>query len=116
MDLGLKGKRAIVCASSRGLGRACAEALAADGVDLVVNGRDAKVLDATANDLARRFSVTINAVAADVVALVKLRNEAAREDIPPMPLFIDNADSEEVLSSRGFRVLVPEDLYSPDSR
>jgi 3-oxoacyl-[acyl-carrier protein] reductase len=66
MDLGLKGKRAIVCASSRGLGRACAEALAGDGVDLVINGRDATVLDQTANDIARRFSIKIHAVAADV--------------------------------------------------
>jgi 3-oxoacyl-[acyl-carrier protein] reductase len=38
MDLGLKGRRAIVCAASKGLGRACAEALV-EGVDLVLNTR-----------------------------------------------------------------------------
>ena len=38
MDLGIKGKRALVCASSKGLGRGCAEALAEAGVDLVLNG------------------------------------------------------------------------------
>ena len=48
MDLGIKGKKAIVCASSRGLGRGCAMALAEAGCDLVVNGRDAKALAATA--------------------------------------------------------------------
>jgi 3-oxoacyl-[acyl-carrier protein] reductase len=40
MDLGIRGKRAIVCASSRGLGKACALALAEAGVSLVINGRD----------------------------------------------------------------------------
>jgi 3-oxoacyl-[acyl-carrier protein] reductase len=40
MDLGISGRRAVVCASSKGLGRACAEALLAEGVDVVINGRD----------------------------------------------------------------------------
>ena len=48
MDLGIRGKRAIVCAASKGLGRGCAEALAAEGVDLVVNARGAEALEATA--------------------------------------------------------------------
>ena len=48
MDLGLKGKKAIVCASSKGLGRGCAEALAAAGVDLVLNARTASTLEETA--------------------------------------------------------------------
>ena len=39
MDLGIKGRTALVCASSKGLGRGCAEALAAEGVDLVLNAR-----------------------------------------------------------------------------
>ena len=48
MDLGIAGRKAIVCASSRGLGRACALALAQAGCEVVVNGRDGKTLDATA--------------------------------------------------------------------
>ena len=44
MDLGISGKKAIVCASSSGLGRGCAMALAEAGCDLVVNGRDAEAL------------------------------------------------------------------------
>ena len=44
MDMGLKGKNAIVCASSRGLGKGCAKALASEGVDLVINGRNQEVL------------------------------------------------------------------------
>src|SRR5437016_3555887 len=48
MDLGLQGRKAIVCASSRGLGKACALGLAREGVAVVVNGRTAESLDATA--------------------------------------------------------------------
>ena len=42
MDLGIAGKRAVVCASSKGLGRGCAEALAGAGVNLVINARGAR--------------------------------------------------------------------------
>lgn len=66
MDLGIKGRKAIVCASSRGLGRACAAALAEAGCDLVVNGRDTDVLAATARDLRERFGVVVEEVAGDV--------------------------------------------------
>ena len=48
MDLGIKGRSALVCASSKGLGRGCAEALAAEGVDLVLNARSSEALEATA--------------------------------------------------------------------
>ena len=66
MDLGIRGRKAIVCASSRGLGKACAMALAEDGVDLVVNGRDAAVLEATAEEIRKATGVEVTAVAADV--------------------------------------------------
>ena len=44
MDLGIRGKKAIVCASSKGLGRGCAMALAEAGCDIVVNGRNAELV------------------------------------------------------------------------
>jgi 3-oxoacyl-[acyl-carrier protein] reductase len=66
MDLGLAGRHAIVCASSRGLGRACADALAAEGVHVVVNGRDADALEATRRDLTERHGVDVRAVAGDI--------------------------------------------------
>lgn len=66
MDLGIRGKRAIVCASSRGLGRGCAMALAGAGVDLVINGRDEKVLNATAEEIRDLHGVKVTAVATDV--------------------------------------------------
>jgi 3-oxoacyl-[acyl-carrier protein] reductase len=66
MDLELKGRTAIVCASSRGLGRACAEALAAEGVDLVLNARSQAALEATAAELRDLYKVKVTAVAADI--------------------------------------------------
>lgn len=66
MDLGIAGKRALVCASSKGLGRGCAEALAEAGVNLVMNARGAEVLEAVAADIAGKYGVEVTAVAADV--------------------------------------------------
>ncbi len=66
MDFGLKGKRALVCASSKGLGRGCAEALAGEGVSLVINSRSADVLETTAQEIRDQFGVDVVAVAADV--------------------------------------------------
>lgn len=66
MDLGIAGKRALVCASSKGLGRGCAEALAAAGVHLVLNARGAEALEATAAALRVAYGVDVVTVAADV--------------------------------------------------
>ena len=66
MDLGIAGRRAIVCASSRGLGKACARALAEAGCEVVINGRDAKTLNATAGEIASLTGAKIIAVVADV--------------------------------------------------
>ncbi len=66
MDLGIRGKKAIVCASSKGLGRGCAMALAEAGCDLVVNGRNADLLATTAAELRERYGVTVTEVAGDV--------------------------------------------------
>jgi 3-oxoacyl-[acyl-carrier protein] reductase len=69
MDLGIKGKRALVCASSKGLGRGCAEALAAEGVDLVLNARGPDALEATADALRTTYGVDVVTVAADVTTI-----------------------------------------------
>ncbi len=66
MDLGITGRTAIVCASSRGLGRACAEALADAGCHVIINGRDADVLAAAARQIAERTGASITPVVADV--------------------------------------------------
>jgi 3-oxoacyl-[acyl-carrier protein] reductase len=66
MDLGIRGRNAIVCASSKGLGRGCAMALAEAGCNLVVNGRDAALLAKTAAEIRERYKVTVTEVAGDV--------------------------------------------------
>ncbi|MFD9901191.1 SDR family oxidoreductase [Mesorhizobium sp. NPDC059025] len=66
MDLGIRGKKAIVCASSKGLGRGCAIALAEAGCDLVVNGRDPVLLAKTAAEIRERFGVRVVEVVGDV--------------------------------------------------
>ncbi|RYG92861.1 SDR family oxidoreductase [Loktanella sp. IMCC34160] len=66
MDLGIAGKRALVCASSKGLGRGCAEALAEAGVDLIMNARGSEALEAAAQEIRDRFGVNVVTVAADV--------------------------------------------------
>ncbi|MBI3629828.1 MAG: SDR family oxidoreductase [Candidatus Rokubacteria bacterium] len=66
MDLRLRGRTAIVCASSRGLGRACAMALARAGVDVTINARDAGALEATAKAIRDAAGVRVTAVAADI--------------------------------------------------
>ncbi len=66
MDLGISGRKAIVCASSRGLGRGCAFALAQAGCEVIVNGRDSKALEATAAELRKSTGTKVSAVLADV--------------------------------------------------
>ncbi|MEN9062567.1 SDR family oxidoreductase [Ponticoccus litoralis] len=68
MDLGIRGKRALVSASSKGLGRGCAEALAEAGCDLVMNARGAEALEETAQAIRARFQVSVTTVAADIVS------------------------------------------------
>jgi 3-oxoacyl-[acyl-carrier protein] reductase len=66
MDLGLAGRAAIVMASSRGLGRACADSLAREGVAVTINGRDHAALEDAAGELRARHGVEVRAVAGDV--------------------------------------------------
>ena len=65
MDLGIRGKTALVCASSTGLGKGCALALATEGVDLVINARSSGPLEETADEL-RALGVSVTPVACDV--------------------------------------------------
>lgn len=66
MDLGISGRKAIVCASSKGLGRACAMSLARDGVAVTINARTEEVLEKTATDIRNETGVNVTAVACDV--------------------------------------------------
>jgi 3-oxoacyl-[acyl-carrier protein] reductase len=66
MDLGIAGRKAIICASSRGLGRACAMALAEAGCEVVVNGRDVETLERTAEEIRSAHGGKVTAVVGDV--------------------------------------------------
>jgi 3-oxoacyl-[acyl-carrier protein] reductase len=66
MDLGIKGKNAIVCAASKGLGKGCAMALAKEGVNITLTARTAETLDQTAAELRKLGSGTITAIAGDI--------------------------------------------------
>jgi 3-oxoacyl-[acyl-carrier protein] reductase len=66
MDLGLQGRKAIVCASSRGLGRACAMSLAREGVEVVINGRHAETLEETAEEIRSATGASVTPLVADL--------------------------------------------------
>jgi 3-oxoacyl-[acyl-carrier protein] reductase len=66
MDLGIKGKTALVCAASKGLGKGCAMALAKEGVSLVITARGREALEATAEEIRKSTGVKVIAVAGDI--------------------------------------------------
>lgn len=65
MDLGIRGRRAILLASTRGLGRACAESIAREGVDVVVNGRTAADVASAVESLGAEYGVDVRGVVGD---------------------------------------------------
>jgi 3-oxoacyl-[acyl-carrier protein] reductase len=69
MDLGIAGRRALVCASSKGLGLACATALAQEGCEVTLNGRDAQALEHAAQALRERTGATVSTIQADLNTL-----------------------------------------------
>src|SRR5215207_794988 len=66
LDLGIKGRKAIVCAASKGLGRACAMALGRAGVELVITARTKETLEATAEEIRRETGAKVTPVAGDI--------------------------------------------------
>jgi 3-oxoacyl-[acyl-carrier protein] reductase len=88
MDLGLKGKKAIVCAASKGLGRACATALAREGVELVITARTAETLQATADDIRRLTGARVTPVAGDIST--EAGRQAALAACPAPDILINN--------------------------
>jgi len=85
MNLGLEGRKAIVCASSRGLGKACAAALAREGVAIVVNGRDVEHLETTAAAIRAETGARVVAVAADLCTEGSCRARTSRSTAARMP-------------------------------
>src|SRR5262245_58603095 len=88
MDLGIKGRKAIVCAASKGLGKGCAEALAREGADVTICARGAETLKATAKELGA-IGVKVTPVVCDVTT------EAGRQALlaacPDPDILVNNA-------------------------
>src|SRR5512138_1266858 len=89
MDLGIRGRTALVCAASRGLGKGCAAALAREGVSLVLTARGRDALEATAAELRARHGVEVIAVAGDIATDEGRR--AALAACPSPDILVNNA-------------------------
>lgn len=89
MDMGLHGKRALVCAASKGLGRACAMALAREGVDVTITARTAGPLEATAAEIRAMTGVTVKTVTSDITT--EPGRDAALAACPDPDILINNA-------------------------
>lgn len=90
MDLGLKGRWALVCAASKGLGRGCAEALAAEGVNVVITARGVEALEATAAAIrAAHPGVELRTVAGDIATAEG--RAAALAACPQVDILVNNA-------------------------
>ena len=89
MDLGIKGRKGIVCAASKGLGRACAMSLAREGVDLVINARTAGPLEATAEEIRAATGVSVTAIAVDITS--EAGRAAVLEACPNPDILVNNA-------------------------
>src|SRR5579862_4037780 len=89
MDLGLQGKKAIVCAASKGLGRACAISLAREGVELVITARTAADLERTAEEIRKETGVQVTPVAGDITT--EAGRAAALAACPQPDILVTNA-------------------------
>ena len=89
MDLGIKGRKAIVCAASKGLGRACAMSLAREGVDLVITARTEAELKRTAEEIHRATGVSVTPVAGDIST--EAGRAAALKACPKPDILVNNA-------------------------
>ena len=89
MDLGISGKTALICASSKGLGKACAMSLANEGVDVTLVARTAGPLEATAEEIRKLTGVTVTTVAADIAT--EAGQEAALKACANPDILVNNA-------------------------
>jgi 3-oxoacyl-[acyl-carrier protein] reductase len=89
MDLGIRGRTALVCAASKGLGKGCASALAREGVNLVITARGRGALEATAAEIRALHGVEVTAVAGDIATDAGRR--AALAACPSPDILVNNA-------------------------
>ena len=119
MDLGIRGRTAIVCASSQGLGRGCAQALAEAGVILVINGRNRTLLEQSAAEIRHATGTAVTPVVADVSTVegqAALLQACPAPDIlinnnggPPLRNFLD-LDRKALLDGVTMNMVTPIEL------
>jgi 3-oxoacyl-[acyl-carrier protein] reductase len=90
MDLGIRGRRALLCGASRGLGKACADAIAREGVDVTIAARTREPLELTAAEIREVAGVRVATVAADITT--PEGREAALAACPEPDILLNNAD------------------------
>jgi 3-oxoacyl-[acyl-carrier protein] reductase len=100
MDLGLSGKRALVCAASKGLGRACAMALAREGVAVTMTARTAETLERTAAEIRAATGARITPVAGDITT--EAGRAAALAACPDPDILVNNAGGPPPGDFRGW--------------
>jgi 3-oxoacyl-[acyl-carrier protein] reductase len=100
MDMGIKGKTALVCAASKGLGKGCAQALASEGVSLVITARGKEALEATAEEIRKKYGVKVTAVAGDITTAEG--RAAALAACPSPDILINNAGGPPPGDFRGW--------------
>jgi 3-oxoacyl-[acyl-carrier protein] reductase len=88
VDLGIRGKKAIVCAASKGLGKACALSLAREGVDVTINARGLEALDAAAAEIRAATGVKVVTVVGDISQEATRR--ALIEACPQTDILVNN--------------------------
>jgi 3-oxoacyl-[acyl-carrier protein] reductase len=89
MDLGIKGRTALVCAASKGLGRACAMSLAREGADVTILARGREALERTAEDIRKASGVRVTAIVADITT--PEGRAAALAACPQPDILVNNA-------------------------
>jgi 3-oxoacyl-[acyl-carrier protein] reductase len=116
MDLGIRGKRAIVCASSKGLGLACATALAREGASVTINSRDPDRLRAAAGEIRSATGADVATVAGDITlpeTRAALLDACPEPDIlvtnnaGPMPGRYQDWDREQWIAALDANLLAP---------
>ena len=121
MDLGLKGKNALVCASSKGLGKGCAKALAKEGVNVWLNGRNEITLDETAREIKETAQGSVNIIACDITT--ESGRNLALSETPDLDILVNNAGGPPVGDFRNWNMehwhsalnnnmLTPIDLFN----
>ena len=89
MELGIRGRTALVCAASKGLGKGCAISLAREGVNLVITARGAEALEATASEIRNHFNVEVRTVVGDITT--PQGREATLKVAPSPDILVNNA-------------------------